>query len=70
MRIHRSDDLDDRTSILLICAEVIRAAALGFVTNLSLAVVKLIGGILCNLFAPIAAAVNSVGHVVTTVIVL
>ncbi|MBI1314688.1 cation diffusion facilitator family transporter [bacterium] len=43
---------------------------LGLVVNLLLGVVKVIGGIIGNSFALIADAVNSIGDVVTTVVVL
>lgn len=46
------------------------AALLGLVINLLLGVVKLIGGIVGNSFALIADAVNSIGDVVTTAVVL
>ncbi|MCA9059085.1 MAG: cation transporter [Planctomycetaceae bacterium] len=60
----------DRNSISHVYAEATRAATLGLVVNLALGVVKLIGGIIGNSFALIADAVNSIGDVVTTVIVL
>ncbi len=69
-RIERSDELADRTSISHTYAEVTRAAVFGLVVNLSLGIVKLIGGIVGNSFALIADAVNSIGDVVTTVVVL
>ena len=50
--------------------EVTGAAVLGLLVNLLLGVVKLIGGIVGNSFALIADAVNSIGDVVTTVVVL
>lgn len=50
--------------------EVTRAAFLGLGVNLTLGAVKLIGGIEGNSFALIADAVNSLGDVVTTVVVL
>ncbi|TWT56343.1 putative cation efflux system protein [Allorhodopirellula solitaria] len=43
---------------------------LGLVVNLVLGVVKLVGGILGSSFALIADAVNSIGDVVTTLVVL
>lgn len=67
---HKKHPLADRTSISLVYAEVTRAAFLGLVVNLSLGIVKLIGGIVGNSFALIADAVNSIGDVVTTVVVL
>lgn len=50
--------------------EVTRAAFLGLIINLSLGVVKLIGGLWGHSFALIADAVNSFGDVITTVVVL
>jgi cation diffusion facilitator family transporter len=50
--------------------EVTRAAWLGLLVNLGLGLAKLIGGIFGNSFALIADAVNSLGDVVTTVVVL
>ena len=50
LRIERSDDLADRTSISHIYAEVTRAAVLGLVVNLPLGIIKLIGGIVGNSF--------------------
>ncbi|MEZ6129231.1 MAG: cation diffusion facilitator family transporter [Planctomycetaceae bacterium] len=60
----------DRTSISRVYADVTRAAVLGLVLNLMLGIVKLTGGILGHSFALIADAVNSIGDVVTTVVVL
>ncbi len=51
-------------------AQVTRAAVLGLVVNLLLGVVKLIGGVIGNSFALIADAINSLGDVVATVVVL
>lgn len=50
--------------------QVTRAALLGLVVNVLLAIIKLIGGIFGQSFALIADAVNSLGDVVATVIVL
>lgn len=50
--------------------EVTRAALLGLVVNLLLGTVKLVGGVLGSSFALIADAVNSIGDVVSTVVVL
>ena len=50
--------------------EVTRAAALGLAVNLLLGAVKLVGGVVGNSFALIADAVNSIGDVVTTLVVL
>lgn len=63
-------NLTERRSIASVYAEVTRAAVLGLVVNLLLGIVKLIGGIIGNSFALIADAVNSIGDVVTTVVVL
>ncbi len=64
------DNLNDRAAITRIYSEVTRAALLGLVVNLSLAIVKLVGGIVGNSFALIADAINSIGDLVTTVVVL
>lgn len=50
--------------------EVTNAAWLGFFVNLALGVVKLAGGLIGNSFALVADAVNSLGDVVTTLVVL
>lgn len=50
--------------------EVTHAAWLGLYINLGLGLAKLFGGIIGNSFALIADAVNSLGDVVTTVVVL
>ena len=50
--------------------EVTQAAALGLAVNLSLGVAKLVGGVLGNSFALIADSVNSLGDVITTLVVL
>ncbi|MCA8998024.1 MAG: cation transporter [Planctomycetaceae bacterium] len=57
-------------SIAELYAQVTRAALLGLVVNLALGIVKLVAGIFGNSFALIADAVNSLGDVVTTVVVL
>jgi cation diffusion facilitator family transporter len=62
--------MPNRRSIAEVYAEVTRAAMLGLVVNLLLGVVKLCGGIVGNSFALIADSVNSIGDVVTTVVVL
>ena len=59
-----------RPSVSDVYSAVTRAALLGLIANLTLGVVKLVGGILGNSFALIADAVNSIGDVVTTVVVL
>src|SRR5262245_43213316 len=46
------------------------AALLGLVVNLALGVVKLVGGLIASSFALIADAVNSLGDVFTSVVVL
>src|SRR5437868_2090134 len=50
--------------------EASQAALLGFVVNLALGVVKLVSGIVGGSFALIADAVNSLGDVLTSLIVL
>jgi len=47
-----------------------RAAGLGLVVNVSLGVVKLVGGLLGSSFALVSDAVNSLGDALTSVIVL
>lgn len=49
---------------------VTRAALLGLGVNLALGVIKLVGGIVGDSFVLIADAVNSLGDVVTTLVVL
>ncbi|MEQ9069146.1 MAG: cation diffusion facilitator family transporter [Gimesia chilikensis] len=51
-------------------AEVIRIAVWSLIANLLLGIVKLAGGIVGNSFALIADAVNSIGDVMSTVVVL
>ncbi|MEZ6069303.1 MAG: cation diffusion facilitator family transporter [Pirellulales bacterium] len=50
--------------------EVTRAAFVGLVANFALGAVKLVGGIISGSFALIADSVNSLGDVVTTLVVL
>jgi cation diffusion facilitator family transporter len=50
--------------------DVTRAALLGLALNVLLGIAKLVGGIVGNSFALIADAVNSLGDVVTTIVVL
>lgn len=50
--------------------EAIRAAALGLVVNITLGIVKLVGGILGGSFALISDAVNSIGDSLTSVVVV
>lgn len=50
--------------------DAIKAALLGLIVNLSLGVAKLAGGIVADSFALIADAVNSIGDVVATLVVL
>ncbi len=63
-------ELSNRKSVSELYREVTHAAILGLVANLVLGVSKLIGGIIGNSFALIADAVNSLGDVVTTLVVL
>lgn len=62
--------MSEGKSVSELYQEVTRAALIGLVANLLLGVAKLIGGIIGNSFALIADAVNSLGDVVTTVVVL
>lgn len=62
--------MNDQTNASHVYREVTNAAILGLVVNFLLGVVKLIGGIVGSSFALIADSVNSIGDVVTTVIVL
>jgi len=57
-------------SCKLLYQEVTRAALLGLVVNLTLGLAKLIGGVVGSSFALIADAVNSLGDVVPTLVVL
>ena len=50
--------------------EAIRAAVLGLVVNITLGIVKLVGGILGGSFALISDAVNSIGDSLTSVVVV
>jgi len=68
--VESDDNLPARNSISHIYDEVTRAAVLGLVVNLLLGITKLVGGIIGHSFALIADAVNSIGDVVTTVVVL
>ncbi len=62
--------MTDRNAVSHIYVEVARAAFLGLLVNLLLGIVKLIGGVIGHSFALIADAVNSIGDVVMTVVVL
>ena len=62
--------MSEPTSVSSLYREVTQAAWLGLVVNLLLGIVKLVGGIIGHSFALIADAVNSIGDVVTTVVVL
>lgn len=59
-----------RKDVSEVYREVTGAAVLGLVVNLLLGIVKLVGGLVGNSFALLADAVNSIGDVVTTVVVL
>ena len=50
--------------------DAINAALLGLFVNFALGLIKLVGGIVGNSFALIADAVNSIGDVIATVVVL
>lgn len=62
--------MSDPNTTTSLYREVTRAAWLGLVVNLLLGIVKLFAGIIGHSFALIADAVNSIGDVVTTVVVL
>ncbi len=62
--------MESSPSIAELYRQVTRAALLGLVINLLLGCVKLVGGIVGHSFALIADAVNSIGDVITTLIVL
>ncbi len=61
---------ESRQSRTAVYQEVTRAALLGLLVNVALAAAKLFAGIIGQSFALIADAVNSLGDVVTTIIVL
>lgn len=60
----------DNPSMQPIYREAMRAAGLGLAVNLLLGIVKLIGGLVGQSFALISDAVNSLGDVVTSLVVL
>lgn len=60
----------DNASARSLYRSAIRAALLGLAVNLSLGVLKLIGGIVGNSFALISDAVNSLGDSLTSIVVL
>ncbi len=62
--------LSPNKTIAQVYHQATRAALLGLFVNLALGIVKLIGGIVSGSFALIADAVNSIGDVVSTVVVL
>jgi cation diffusion facilitator family transporter len=62
--------LTNRAGVAQLYAEATRAAWLGLATNLVLGVTKLVGGIVGQSFALLADAVNSIGDVITTSIVI
>ncbi|MBW8885138.1 MAG: cation transporter [Planctomycetia bacterium] len=62
-----SDSLPTRPSAY---QDATRAALLGLVVNLALGLVKLIGGVVAGSFALVADAVNSLGDVFSSVVVL
>lgn len=68
--VESDDNLSARNSISHIYDDVTRAAVIGLVVNLLLGITKLVAGIIGHSFALIADAVNSIGDVVTTVVVL
>ncbi len=62
--------MTSKATIADLYRQVTRAAMLSLILNLGLGLVKLIGGIIGNSFALIADAVNSLGDVVATIVVL
>lgn len=62
--------VNPKRPVAAVYREVIRAALLGLGINLLLGVVKLIGGLVGDSFALISDAVNSLGDVFTSVVVL
>ncbi len=62
--------MNSERSISDLYADATRAAWLGLGVNLALGIAKLVGGLIGHSFALIADAVNSLGDVVTTVVVL
>ena len=62
--------MTDNLSMRPVYREAMQAAGLGLAVNLILGVVKLIGGIVGQSFALISDAVNSLGDVVTSLVVL
>jgi len=62
--------VNSERSISDLYADATRAAWLGLGVNLALGIAKLVGGLIGHSFALIADAVNSLGDVVTTVVVL
>ena len=50
--------------------QVVQAALLGLAVNLALGIIKLVGGLISGSFALLSDALNSLGDVVTTVVVL
>ncbi len=62
--------MNQRPPITKVYQDVTRAALLGLVINFLLGVVKLTAGIVGSSFALIADAVNSIGDVVTTLVIL
>lgn len=62
--------LTGKSSLAALYREVARAAWLGLYVNLGLGAAKLVGGLVGHSFALVADAVNSLGDVVTTVVVL
>ncbi|HEY1067688.1 MAG TPA: cation diffusion facilitator family transporter, partial [Pirellulales bacterium] len=60
----------DRSGRWPLYREAVRAALLGLAVNFVLGVVKLVAGLATGVFALVADAVNSLGDVVTTLVVL
>ncbi len=62
--------MDQKPSVVSLYRDATRAALLGLVVNLVLGIVKLVGGVLGSSFALISDAINSLGDVFTTIVVL
>ncbi|MFN8706168.1 MAG: cation diffusion facilitator family transporter [Planctomyces sp.] len=66
----QSSEIQNRSRQGHVYREVAQASWLGLFVNLLLAAVKLVGGIVGQSFALVADAVNSLGDVITTIVVL
>lgn len=69
-RSSTENSLAGKSPLASLYREVVRAAWLGLYVNLGLGAAKLVGGLVGHSFALVADAVNSLGDVVTTIVVL